>query len=80
MNHELPITMKKYFWDCDFNTLNMTDHKFFITERLLQLGNSSTIEWIMKHINKPYIQNVVQNSRLLDDKTINFWKIYLREE
>ncbi len=76
----LPLTLKKYFWDCDFNLLNMTDHKFFITERLLQLGNSSAIEWIMKIIDKPYIQKVIQNSRSLDDKTINFWMIYLREE
>lgn len=76
----LPISMKKYFWDCDFNLLSMTDHRFFITERLLQLGNSNSIAWIMKKIDKPYIQKVVQNSRALDDKTINFWKIYLRAE
>lgn len=76
----LPAVMKKYFWDCDFKALNMADHKFFITERLMQLGDGSTIRWIMERIDKRYLKRVIRESRSLDDKTINFWKTYLSEE
>jgi hypothetical protein len=72
-----PKELKKYFWDCDFNELRMSNHAVFITERILNFGNLPAIKWLLSVIDKPFLMDVVEHSRNLDKKTRNFWKIML---
>jgi hypothetical protein len=75
--NKLPEQYKKYFWDCDFNEINMEKYQFFITERLLNYGNEQTLKWLLARINKIDLENVVKKSRNLDKKTRNYWTILL---
>jgi len=77
---KIPGKFKKYFWDCNFNKITWDAYSFFITERILQFGNSESIEWLLKKIDTNYLKSVLKKSRILDKKTINFWEIMLNEK
>ena len=77
MNTQLPESLKKYFWDYDFLHLNMNNHSYIITERILNYGNLKSIKWLLDQIDFSFLKQVVQTSKSLDNKTKNFWTIYL---
>jgi len=76
---QIPGEFKKYFWDCNFSEITWDAYSFFITERILQFGNSDSIEWLLNKIDKNYLQSVLKKSRILDKKTINYWEIVYSE-
>lgn len=73
----LPEYFEKYFWDCDFESLNLRAHSRFIIERLLNLGNSESIRWLLAHVEKSALKDIVQSSRNLNRKTRNYWTLML---
>jgi hypothetical protein len=73
----LPKDIAKYFWDCDFESLNMHDFSRFIVERLLNMGNSDSIRWLLAHIEKSALKEIVKTSRNLNRKTRNYWTLIL---
>ena len=73
----LPKKLRRYFWDCDFDELNMDKYSFFIAERILNLGDDYSIKWLLKSLSKERLQGVVEKSRNLDKKTKNYWRIML---
>jgi len=72
----LPNRFKKYFWDCEFSELSLEKYPRFIAERILLYGNLQDIRWLASRVSKEMFQEIVLNSRRLDPKTKNFWKIY----
>ncbi len=73
----LPETMRKYFWDCNFESLSMKAYSFFISERILNFGDLVSIKWLLSQIDKSHLKKVIQKSRNLDKKTRNYWSIML---
>lgn len=71
----LPEDIKKYFWDCDFNKLSWEGYSFFITERILNFGNMDDIKWLLGVTDRDFIKKVVTESRNLNKKTSNFWRV-----
>ena len=76
----IPANFKKYFWDCDFNSLSLEEHKLFITERILNFGNMESVKWIKNLITEKELLILVKNSKNLDAKTRNYWKIILEND
>jgi hypothetical protein len=76
----LPLLFKKYFWDCDFSTLTLEQYPRFISERILNYGDLTALQWLLRHVDKELIRTLVSHSRSLDDKTRNFWKLMLTNE
>ncbi|MFN3527936.1 MAG: DUF6922 domain-containing protein [Candidatus Altarchaeaceae archaeon] len=82
MKHQksnLPEEFRKYFWDCEFEELSLEKYPKFIIERILQFGNINDIKWLLSKVNRDLFFEVATTSRRLDDKTKNFWKIYLKK-
>lgn len=73
-NEPLPESFEKYFWDCDFVQLNMQNYYRFIVERVLNMGNTESVRWLLAHTEESLIREVVNGSKNLNDKTRNFWK------
>jgi len=48
----LSIRYKKYFWDCDFDKLDLTIHKEYVLNRFLSLGDLSGIHFIFKNFSQ----------------------------
>ncbi|MBD3375391.1 hypothetical protein GF406_10175 [candidate division KSB1 bacterium] len=78
-NYPIPQAYKKYFWDCDFDQLNMADHGLFIAERILNFGNRASVSWLLGQLDKNALSELLESSRNLDKKTRNYWRIMLDE-
>jgi hypothetical protein len=75
----LPESLKKYFWDCDFDHLSMNNYAFFICERILNYGDMLSLQWLLSQIDKTFLIEVIDNSKNLNEKTRNYWNLVLHE-
>ena len=69
INHRL-------FWDTDKNNLDISGHKRFIIERVLQFGMPNDIKRLLSIYSEKDIIDVVKKSKSIDKKTANFWAIH----
>lgn len=69
--------LKKYFWDIDFDKLNIQKSAIYVVERILEYGDEKAIRWLFKTYSKDLIKKVVMTRRGLSPKTANFWGIML---
>jgi len=72
----LPKFLEKYFWDVEFKTLNLEKYESYITERLLEYGDPKALSWLLNHIKKETIKNILFTKRGLSPKSANFWAIF----
>lgn len=79
-DRKLPVYLKKYFWECDFDKLSLNNYSFFITERILNYGNAESIKWMLGKIDLQLLTEVIARSKNIDKKTKNYWKIILDEQ
>ncbi len=70
---KIPKRIAKYFWDCDFKSLNWSEYSFFIAERILNFGDVVSIHWLVNKAGRRFLVKVAEKSRSLDEKTRNFW-------
>lgn len=75
----LPFEFQKYFWDVAFDELTFEKYPRFIAERLLNYGNLNDIRWLLAHTDQQFLAAIIENSRNLNDKTKNYWKIFLTD-
>lgn len=76
MLSSLPTKFYSCFWDVDPKQLDISKHSFYITERLLELGDSDSLLWLGKTYGQQYINDVVKKSKNLSLKSANFYSIY----
>lgn len=72
----MPEEFKKYFWDVNFEELNIKKHKQYIISRLYCYGDLKAIKWIKDTYTPEEIKNVAKNSRNLKPIVAN----YLRQQ
>lgn len=72
----MPIELKKYFWDTDFEKLDKEKNKRYIISRLYCYGNLKIIKWIKENYTNKDIEDVARNSRNLKPLVAN----YLRQQ
>lgn len=75
---KLPLFLKKYFWDVDFDQLSFEKSKTFILKRVLDRGDDRAIKWLLQHYTKADLKELLLTSRDLSPKTANFWSDYLQ--
>jgi hypothetical protein len=73
----LPNFLKKYFWDCEFSTLKFEKNPEFVGKRILNLGDLKSIQWLVQHMDKDKIKEIVSTNRDINKKTKNFWQSIL---
>ena len=73
----IPLTLYRYFWDCDPRLLDITQHERSILDRLLERGDLESVRWMLKTYDHSRIADVVRVSRSLSPKSRNFWELYL---
>lgn len=72
-NVKLPKFLRSYFWDVDFDNLEVKKHASFVIKRVLDRGNLRDIRWLVKIYGKAAIKKVVMSTRDLARPTCNFW-------
>ena len=74
--NEIPVELKKYFWDTIFEKLDIYKNKRYIISRLYCYGDLKTIRWIKKTYKDSDIEDTARNCRDLKPLVAN----YLRQQ
>ncbi len=75
---KLPKFLKQYFWDVDFNGLNLEKSRTFILKRVLDRGDTQALNWLKENFTNSEIKDLLLFTRDISQKTANFWADYLR--
>lgn len=78
MQQAIPTSFNKYFWDVDRDKLSVAEHKTYIIERLLELGDLAELDWVNTNFRRDVILETLQHSRRLSPKTGNFFSLYYK--
>lgn len=70
-----PKFLKKYFWDIDFEKLDVKKHSRDILTRILEDGDEKTIGWMRRNFTKNNIADVLFHLRVVSPKSANFWAL-----
>lgn len=79
----LPTFLKRFFWEVDFENIELSRRETYVIERLLEYGNDDAIRWLNKTFPAETIAAVVRKSRMISRRTANLWALFLelpREE
>jgi hypothetical protein len=63
------------FWDVDPKTIDPKKHARYIIERVLDFGNDQEVKWLVHYYSSRLIRNTVNNSRVLDPKSLALWSL-----
>ncbi len=69
---------KYLFWDYKIESIDLIKNKRYVIERVLTRGDIKDLFILLKLYDKKSISSVVIKSRVLDLKTINFWRNYYK--
>ncbi len=72
----IPTYVQKYFWGDDLNNLNWQNHKKYITQTILDKGDSDSVSWLLKQTSKQELKQQIPQL-ILSPKSRNFWELYL---
>jgi len=73
----LPKYLHKYFWDTDAGKIDIKKYKFYVIERLLEMGDDEAIRWLKKNFRKNEFNEVLQKSRRISGRSGNYWNLIL---
>ena len=71
----LPKFLKKYFWDIDFEKLDVKTHYQDILVRILEHGDMKAIDWMKRSFTKDDVAEVLFRLRGISPKSANFWAL-----
>ena len=79
---KVPDKFKKYFWDVDFNKLELSKHRKFVMERLLNYGTFDTFDWIFRTFNDEEVRSFLKNKgkHSLSKNSFYFWTKIAKEK
>lgn len=69
--------LKKYFWDTDLERLDIKQHKRYILERILEMGDQQAVDWMFDNFSKEDILGVLKSSRRISKKSLVYWNLVL---
>lgn len=72
----IPSSVIKFFWGDNLDDLSFEKHSRYITETLLEKGDSSALKWLFSIQSPMKIRAELTNLKL-SRKSVNFWQIYL---
>ena len=70
-----PKFLKQYFWDIDFEKLDIKTHSRDVLRRLLEHGNDKAVKWMKKNFTRNDISWVLGNLRGISARSANFWAL-----
>jgi hypothetical protein len=79
MKTPLPMKLSPLFWDVDFASVDATQHRAFVLDRLLEYGGIEAVRWAEQFYGLEGIKEYFQRRgvRVLSAKTRAFWAAVL---
>ncbi|KKS32544.1 MAG: hypothetical protein UU93_C0006G0023 [Candidatus Amesbacteria bacterium GW2011_GWA2_42_12] len=70
---KLPEFLKPYFWDVEFDSIQLQKSGYFVIKRVLDRGDTKSVLWLRKNFSDREIAEVLSKSKDLSRPTGNFW-------
>jgi hypothetical protein len=80
---KLPEFLNKYFWDVEFEKIDLQKRRVYVLRRILEYGDEKAVAWMWQNFKKSEIEDVLCKFRGYSQKSANFWALLLdvpREE
>lgn len=74
--NKMPESLRTFFWDTDFDNLDLQENKYYIISRLYVKGNLKAIRWVNETYTDEDIKETARTRRALDPIVAN----YLRQK
>lgn len=71
----LPDHVKTYFWGDDPTDLDLENNQQYITQVILEKGDTKAIKWLFSTLGKGTIKDLLSEVKL-SKKATTFWNIY----
>ena len=75
-----PPSFKDYFWDMDIATLDPKKHAFLIMKRVLDRGQTSDVQWVIKTYGEDAVKDLLAHTKDLSRPTAIYWATRLGVE
>ena len=72
----LPKFLKKYFWDVDFNKLEVDKSRLFVLRRILEYGDEQAVQWMNNNFSRNEITKLLSFARI-NPQSANYWALVL---
>lgn len=76
----LPEEFRTLFWDIDTQKFAPLKHPRYTIERIFEYGDEKAAQWVLQNFHRKQIEETLEKSRNLSEKTRNFWKLYWKEK
>ena len=75
----LPETLRRWFWDCDFDGLTWEEHRDFVVRRILSVGTWDAIRWLRTKAGDSTVREWIEQhrGRGLSSQQLRFWELVL---
>ena len=73
----LPEHLRKYFWDVEFEKIDLRTHRAYVLQRILEYGDEKAVAWMRKHFKKVEIRDTLSHFRGCSRKSANYWATIL---
>jgi len=73
--YKLPEFLNKYFWGDNLEEINLKDHRNYIAKTILTIGDLEAVKWLNNKYDSSFLKGLLDSKRV-DDKSRNFWKLY----
>ena len=73
--HKLPEFLRGYFWEVEFDKIDLQKYRVYVLMRILNYGDKKAIAWMWKNFTEEEIKNILYNYRDLSLKSANFWAV-----
>ncbi|MFC1582375.1 DUF6922 domain-containing protein [Planctomycetota bacterium] len=73
----LPLFLKQYFWDVEFEKIDTERSAVFIMKRIMEYGDEKAVTWMNTHFTKKAMCGVLRRYRGLSKKSVYFWSLIL---
>lgn len=71
----LPSFLKRYFWDVDFEQIDVKKQSKDIIGRILEYGDEQATRWMKKKFATQEIVDVLSRYRFVSPKSANYWAL-----
>lgn len=72
---KLPGFLEKYFWDVEFEKIDLEKRRIYVLRRILEHGDGEAIRWMWENFTDSEIKHILYNYRDLSFKSANFWAV-----
>lgn len=73
-----PSCLKPVFWSYRLKDIDPSAHAPFIAAQILQYGGMGEICWANQRYGLAYLKKIAEETRWVDSRTKNFWKLIHR--